>query len=259
MKRIHLFEFLDLNWFPKTWHDLITDFISHVAAKDKMYTPVAKLLEPIFGKSDRYSIVDLCSGAGTPVLTVIDEFDKGIANKMQVTLTDKYPNVTAFKRISRASNGSIRFSANSIDATNVPETLQGFRTFFTSFHHFKKDSALAILADAVKKEQGIGIFEFIERKLLILLGALFLPLQVWLKTPFIRPFCWRRILWTYPIPIVPLVALWDASISCLRSYSVDELHELIKQFKDCGYSWQIGQIKTIGPFNITYLIGYPDL
>lgn len=257
MKRIHLFEFLDLNWFPKTWHDLITDFLSYVTAKNKIYAPVANLLESIFNKIDSPVIIDLCSGSGIPIITIIDTFNKEIANKIQVTLTDKYPNVSAYKRISKVSNIKIKFIEYPVDATNVPETLQGFRTFFSSFHHFKKETALAILADAVKKKQGIGIFEFIEKKLLFRFVILFLPLQIWLKTLFSRPFCWRRILWTCLIPIVPLVALWDASISCLRAYSVNELHELIKQFKDCEYSWQIGQIKTIGPFNITYLIGYP--
>ncbi len=31
MNRAHLFEFHDLEWFPATWRDLLTDFLSFFA------------------------------------------------------------------------------------------------------------------------------------------------------------------------------------------------------------------------------------
>ena len=50
-----------------------------------------------------------------------------------------------------------------MSATAVPARLSGFRTMFTSFHHFKPEQAQAILADAVRNRCGIGIFEFTYR------------------------------------------------------------------------------------------------
>src|SRR5450759_4223616 len=36
-------------------------------------------------------------------------------------------------------------------------------------------------------------------------------------TPWIRPFRWSRLLWTYLIPIIPLVFLFDGVVSCHRT------------------------------------------
>jgi hypothetical protein len=36
-------------------------------------------------------------------------------------------------------------------------------------------------------------------------------------TPWIRPFRWSRLLWTYVVPIIPAVLLFDGIVSCLRT------------------------------------------
>ncbi len=45
----------------------------------------------------------------------------------------------------------------------VPRELKGFRTMFTSFHHFPPEEARAILQNAVDAGEGIGIFEITRR------------------------------------------------------------------------------------------------
>ena len=141
-KRIHLFEFHDLDRFPKIWLDLFTEFLSYYESSKKIYSPVTSLLEPIIRMNEGFTIIDLCSGAGSPVVTVTNAFNADFAGKMHVVLTDKYPNIKAFKDISDNSNGKIKYIDKSVDAMNVPESLLGFRTFFSSFHHFNEDSAL---------------------------------------------------------------------------------------------------------------------
>ncbi|MBU4315293.1 hypothetical protein KJ673_02710 [Patescibacteria group bacterium] len=258
-KRIHLFEFHELDWFPKIWRDLFTDFLSYFEATEKLYVPIAPFLLPIIKINNTFTVVDLCSGAGSPIVSVVNAISDNIDSNVQIMLTDKFPNVPALTRISKESGGRIKFIDKSVDATDVPEYLQGFRTFFSSFHHFREKSALAILSDAVNKGQGIGIFEYTERSLLLRLALFGIPLQLWLllNTPWIRPFRWQRILWTYLIPILPVVIFWDGVVSCLRSYSESELNKLINKFSYSEYSWKVGHIKSTMPFNITYLIGYP--
>lgn len=259
MRHISLFEFHELSWFPRVWRNLFTEALSFFIVKKNLYAPVAALLGPRIERDQNPTVVDLCSGAGSPSVTVVRSLGSNIAAKTRVLLTDKFPNTPALIRISRESNGKVAFIDESIDATDVPEDLNGFRTIFSSFHHFNEESALAILSDAVRKRKGIGIFEFTERSLLFRLVPFFLPLQVWLwsNTPLIRPFCWHRILWTYLLPIVPLIFFWDGIVSCLRSYSEGELRELIKNVDGCEYSWETGRIRSAVPFKITYLIGIP--
>jgi hypothetical protein len=58
--------------------------------------------------------------------------------------------------------------------------------------------------------------------------------------------------------VVPLVSLFDGLVSCLRTYSVQELRELTEGLGTNDYQWDIGELKcTAGPIPITYLIGLP--
>jgi hypothetical protein len=53
-----------------------------------------------------------------------------------------------------------------------------------------------------------------------------------------------------------LVGLFDGVVSCLRTYSPDEMRQLVKPFT--GYDWEIGQIPVRGlSAPITYTIGTP--
>jgi hypothetical protein len=139
-----------------------------------------------------------------------------------------------------------------------PKELEGFRTLFSSFHHFEPEQARAILEDAVKDRRGIGIFEMTARSPLAVLCMVLAPITTLLFTPFIRPFRWSRLVWTYLVPVVPVLAMFDGIVSCLRTYSASELTELISGLQDCGYTWEIGEEKAaLSAVPVTYLVGYP--
>jgi hypothetical protein len=259
-KRFRLFELHDLDSIPALWRDMFTDFISYFESLKKIYTPVAGLIEPIAAHNECFKIIDLCSGAGSPAVTVMNASKPEIASIMEITLTDKYPNMAAFKCISDSSDGRIKYSCEPVDALSLPEGMTGFRTFFSSFHHFDENSAAAILADAVGKRQGIGIFEYTDRSMIKFLIPFGIAMQLWLLLKFslLKPFSWKRFIWIFLIPVLPVMVFWDCFVSCMRSYSVKELEELIIPFSDCGYSWKTGRIKSSAPFYITYLTGYQE-
>jgi hypothetical protein len=115
------------------------------------------------------------------------------------------------------------------------------------------------LNNAVQAGQPIGIFEIPERSLRTLVPMFFLvPLLVAITTPFIRPFRWRRLLWTYLLPLVPLACWWDGIVSQLRAYSPRELQDLAEAVGAHTYCWRAGQVAIVSsPGYLTYLIGYP--
>ena len=85
------------------------------------------------------------------------------------------------------------------------------------------------------------------------------PLAALILTLFIRPFRWSRLFWTYVVPVVPLVLLFDGIVSCLRTYTPEELRDFTEEFSACGYAWEIGEERAArSPVAITYLIGYPE-
>ena len=74
----------------------------------------------------------------------------------------------------------------------------------------------------------------------------------------IRPFRWSRLFYTYVLPIIPLVLLFDGLVSCLRTYQPRELRELIEGVAAPEYRWETGeQSGTFAGLPITYLVGYP--
>jgi hypothetical protein len=75
--------------------------------------------------------------------------------------------------------------------------------------------------------------------------------------PTIRPLKLSWLFFTYLVPLVPLLVLWDGVVSCLRIYSPRELRDLVDALPDNDYEWDIGTIPLGGPAHATYLVGRP--
>ena len=219
---------------------------------------IASFLRGVLERLGVRRVVDLCSGSGGPWKRIMEAFEES-GFSVDVCLTDKYPNEPAFEYLRASSRGRLGFSLESVEASHVPESLSGFRTIFSGFHHFRPIEAVAVLRDAVHCREGIVVFEFTERKplpmLVVMAASVFMPLFV----PFLRPFRWPRLLWTYLIPLAPAVTLCDSFVSCLRTYSAQELRELTEGEALKGYTWETGKIKVPHcPISVTYLLGHPS-
>ncbi len=246
MGRLHLFEIHDQPWCPRSLRDALTDFLQFTINLGGSYDAVAPLLRDAIARAGATRVVDLCSGAGGPWRSRRHEIP------VPVMLTDKYPNRAA-------PTGALPFHPEPVDATAVPAGLRGFRTLFTSFHHFRPAEAREILADAVRQGQGIGVFEISRRAPLEIAVIALTWLAVLVFVPFIRPQRWSRLAWTYLPPVLPLVGLFDGVVSCLRTYSPAELRELLRGLDTLDtYDWQIGETRSRwSPLVVTYLVGVP--
>ncbi|HEV8130827.1 MAG TPA: class I SAM-dependent methyltransferase [Acidobacteriota bacterium] len=259
MRRLHLLEIEDQRWCPVSIRDAITDLLQFALNLGNNYACVVPRLRRALERTGTRRIIDLCSGAGGPWLGILRAFEENEKFQIQVCLTDRYPNIAGLQRIQKASNNKINYRKDSIDATNIPAELKGFRTLFTSFHHFRPKDAKKILRNAVQNRQGIGVFEVARRHPLALLGLLLLTPSIFLITPFIRPFRWSRLLWTYLIPVVPIITLFDGVVSCLRAYTPAELRQFTEELAGSRYMWEIGEESSYSGLPlvpITYLIGY---
>jgi hypothetical protein len=222
------------------------------------YAPIADLLRIRLEESRTERVVDLCSGAGGPWPSLVRDFEMQGATPPQVFLTDKYPSTRKLDDLESPRLKRIHYVEQSIDATQIPKNFQGFRTLFSSFHHFDRDEACRLLQDSVNRKEGIGIFEAPGRHALTFLSLFFIPIAVWLFTPFRRPFRWSRLIWTYLIPLIPFVLFFDGFVSCLRAYSLEELEEMIDGLPQNEYRWELGEeVGELLPLRITYLIGSP--
>src|SRR6185436_2410058 len=161
-------EIHDQDWCPRTVRDGETDYLQFVIATTKPYTAMVPILAAALQRTGTRQVLDLCSGAAGPWLWLQPVLaERGV--NVSVCLTDKFPNVEAFRRSSCLTPQAIRYHPQPVDATRVPSELSGFRTMFTAFHHFRPEQACAVLADAIRMRQGIGVFEVTQRRVLALL------------------------------------------------------------------------------------------
>ncbi len=205
--RVHLVEIHDLPSCPPSLRDALTDFLAFTENLAGAYDPVAPLLRRALERTKAGRIVDLCSGAGGPWRRIASRVG------VPVLLTDLYPRNESVLRV---------------DARAVPAGLIGFRTIFTAFHHFRPEEARAILADAVRRGQGIGVFEIARRAPLEIAVVALTWLGTIVSAPFVRPWRWSQ------------------------------LEELVRGLD--SYDWEIGDFRGgWSPLRGSYLIGVPRL
>lgn len=259
MARIHAFEFEDQTWFPGVIRQYMTDFLSHMGGWSKVpYQPFTERLAEAVRRTGDARLVDLCSGGGGPSLVIARELRELLGRPLGLVLTDLYPSQARLEHARAVLPSWVELEARPVDAQQVPRDLTGFRLLCNGFHHLKPEQARACLLDAMQQRRGVALVELTQRSTLgVLQVALGTTAQL-VVTPFIRPFRWSRLLYTYLLPIVPLCTLWDGVVSCLRVYEPSELKDLISGLPDSDYRWECGRLAVPKmPTGLTYLIGTP--
>ena len=175
MKRVHLFEFEDQKWFPKSLRNYGTDFLQFLSNKTKLYKPIIPIIEKGLKEKGNTQIIDLGSGGGGGLIWLNSELKKKVPD-LKILLTDYYPNISAFEHTKKQS-GNFEYISKPVDARDVPSELKGLRTQFLSFHHFKPEDAKKILQNAVDSNSSIALFEAQERSFASLLAMFFSPLR----------------------------------------------------------------------------------
>ncbi|MEM9293577.1 MAG: hypothetical protein AAGD01_17995 [Acidobacteriota bacterium] len=256
MKRLHLFEWEDQPWFPKTLRDLMTDYLRHVVGVFKMHEPVVPLLSEVLTKTKAQAIVDLASGGGGPWPLLAPALRESHPD-LKVLLTDLYPNLEALESVRASLPDAFEVRQKSVDALQVPQELEGLRTQFLSLHHFEPAQVRGIFENAIRARQPIAVFEFQQRTVAHLVQFALSPIFVLLLSWFIRPFSWKRLLWTYLIPVIPLLILWDGVVSVLRTYTPEEVREILDSIPEAAsYEWDVG-VEKVGQVTVFRCIGRP--
>jgi hypothetical protein len=251
MRRLQLFEFGDQPWLPPTLRDAMTAYLAAVYKVTPFPSLWTDRLAPLLSANASNEIVDLGSGAAGPVPLVMAELSRR-GFKAHVTLTDLYPNTHQLG----VAGSAITYWPLPVDATNVPAELPGILTIFSIFHHFRPAMAHQILKNAFGQRRPICIFEASSRAVATILSSVLIPLVVLILTPFIRPVSISQLVFTYLIPILPLLIFWDGLVSHLRTYSVDELARMTNDLRSTEYVWEVGSIRVPGmPATVPYLIG----
>lgn len=248
MKRVQLFEFEDLSWFPDVIRSGMTRVLGAMHRVTKLHETLANECLQVMDKSDENSILDYCSGSGGAMPEVLEEIQK-TNSTITLELSDKYPNKESIKRFSKRDG--ITYHDESIDASKIERKRPGLKTIVNAFHHMPADSARNILRTAQAQGDTILIYEMAENKIPLLLWWLFLPiglcivfLMALILTPFAKGVTLSQIFFTYIIPIIPMCYAWDGQASMPRIYSPADIDKLLEEIGSKeGYEWEFRAAK----------------
>ncbi|KAI9805693.1 MAG: hypothetical protein M1833_005186 [Piccolia ochrophora] len=263
--RFHLFEIDDQAWFPQTLREKVqsclTLFWTFRLPLLQTSSPAAQvtsvLLHTLSHSIRQYTFVDYCAGAGGPTPTIerllnseltstassSSSSTAGMRNgdapasdgdePVKFLLTDICPHVEAWEALAKKSD-NLGYVAEPVDAAAPGARMLGkegrkkkeFRLFSLAFHHFDDALAGEILRSTLEGSDGFGIFELQDRTFSSLLTVTLLGPLLLLLTPF---FFWRsptHLLFTYLLPIVPFVIVFDGYVSSLRTRTTEEVLQL---------------------------------
>ncbi len=230
----------------------VTDFLEAITRRADIYRHVQAEFVTAMVACGAIRVVDLCSGGGGPWLSATWRALLAERPPLHVVLTDKFPSAALASRL--GADPLVTWADFSVDAARVPGSLSGFRTMFSSFHHFADAAALEVLGDAVRSGSGFAMAEVTSRTPRAFATMWLMPLLCWILTPRMRPFRWSRLLLTYLLPVIPLVCFWDGIVSCCRTRTPRELLALTRNFPQ--YEWKAGYAAG-GWLAPVFLIGRP--
>lgn len=254
---MHLVEIEDMAWCPTVIREATTDFLASLYRVFNIYEPAFQKIAEVLDISNSKDIVDCCSGSGGTIKRLREHLDKNGRESTTITLTDKYPNHKAFQKLASQFPTKIIGHQSSVDASQLPSSLKGMRTFFSSFHHFTPEQAVKILQDAVNNNMAIGIFESTQRHPIDFIRALISPILMLVLLPFAKRMTWKKFIFTYIVPVTLFTNMWDYFVSNMRTYSTKELQGLISQLDAPGYQWEIGKLWSVqAKCHVPFLVGY---
>lgn len=233
MGRIGFAELEDRAWFPAWLRSWVVDHLSYAQDFIDPYEELVPVAERLLRQLPTPRILDLCSGAGAgPCLLQRALLSRG--HDCEVWLSDLHPNLEAFRR---RQGPKVRILERPLDATAVPADFVGVRTLFNSFHHLAPSDARVLLQQAAAAQQPVLVVETAARNLGAITIVGLLALSCWWTALAIRPWSVRRMLFTYAVPVIPMVVLVDGLLSCLRTYSAEEIQTLVGSFPHPDYEF----------------------
>ncbi|PRX56467.1 hypothetical protein [Flagellimonas meridianipacifica] len=266
MKRLQLFEFEDFDWLPLDLRSGATNLIKVLHRLVGTSEVLSNLILSVREKVDFNQIVDLGSGSGGPMIETIWKINEERQDsQVNLLLTDLYPNTKTIADINALNLSNVSYHPESLDAQKMDTAPEGLKTMIASFHHMRPSIAKQILDKAEHSGEPLLIYEIAKNNVPILIWWILLPISLIIlvimslcMTLFVRPLRAKQLLFTYLIPLIPIIYAWDGQASLMRTYTFKDVEELLGERKNEKYVWEISDAKKRNGKNAGYyILGYP--
>ena len=226
MKRKQVPQITNSKWFPAFLTRCIHEFMTWFIHKTRAAKPFMPVVTEGLEHSDRIVVIEKKGGAGFS--TLIPFLDDSI-------------------------------ETIHVDAHNFKAEESGLYLCVNSFHQNNPAKAKKILQEVAAARQPIAVVEGNNDSLWQVFGmTVIVPLTVLLTTPFVKPFRIERLLFTYLIPILPIVTFVDGFLALFKLYAPNDLDELTASINEKNYTWRSGKLDNGRGGKIIYLLGWPE-
>ena len=249
-------------WFPALWRDQLTDFLSFFNIYSGTYKPALRRMLDILRSPDMPSVyTDLCAGCGLYDWRFAQYLSKHLGRSLRVRLTDLYPSYRQWKEIAELSGGMVEPAGRPLSAAEAIRRFEGLHVMFSGLHHFSPDGIGEMVRSAVENGRTLAFFDYARRTWLLweaLMMLASLPFMI-VTAPLVWKFSWKRLLFTWVIPVLPLLLLIDGWLSRLRAYRPEELQKILDRIElPPGWRAEAGSDPVhAGLAQVTYLIVRP--
>ena len=225
MKRRHVPQISYQPWFPRFLNVYIQEFVTWFVGKVNAAKPFIPLIEEGLQYSDRIVSIDADAGGG-------------------------------FETIQKFIDPSLPVRRLPIHQFEAVE--KGLYISVNSFHLLRPNEAQELLRKISTKGYPVVVLEGNNDSLLQVFGmTVIVPLTVIFTAPLVRPFRILRLVFTYFVPILPLVTFLDGFLALFKLYAPCDLDELVAPLSNPNYQWRSGKSDNGRGGKIIYLIGTP--
>jgi hypothetical protein len=219
IERIPVKELEDYPWFPAALRNFQTEYIGFAVVLFGMYDAFVRHL--LVARLRSRSMTDLCSGSGQPAISI---FKKSHAFRC-LLLSDKYAPGKTIK------DENITYDRQSRDVLTMDFKSGTCYTMFNAFHHFGDEDKRKIVQRLRASGSDAFVAELLTPTVWCLLKVVFAStVGVLGFTPFVRPFSFPRLFFTYLLPVNVLTIAFDGIVSVIKSRAVEQYRTL---FEDC--------------------------
>jgi hypothetical protein len=231
-KSKELKELEDFEWFPKRLRQYQTGYIGFVVSQFGIYHAFTEHIRNSGTGSGQ--MFDLCSGSGEPAAGIFRKSGRFA----KLILSDKFPQ-------RYESSADITYIQSGCDVLTMKFDAGQTYTMFNALHHFddvQKAGIIRRIRDSGSEAVFVEILQpdpwcFIKVLFATSVGTLIL-------SPFIRPFSWGRIFFTYIIPVNLITIMFDGLTSVLKSRSLSRYQEMLEPL---GKDIRVFKLKGLSP------------
>lgn len=219
-------EIHDRPWCCRAIHDGITDFLAFFAEYSGLRRKAYRRIAQVLGTTGSSKVVELCAGSGFGAMHMLRRLRLMLPGRnVSVVATDIREN-SNWPLIRSATEGGV--STLRKDAETALREEAGVFVMFAALHHFSSSEIVSLLKTASAHAKTFICVDYFTRGRIVDLFPLFAgPFLMFFAAPLIFPFSWTRLFLTWVIPILPALLFIDTMLSMLRSYTLDELKEIV--------------------------------